>query len=147
MLNVKALNADFSVPVFVTQKLIKQNEVNPITSQPKNNITTLPDETSNNILITNDTKKSKNLSTNGSYLKYAKAYINTTNAIVVVKKIKLNEILSIKKWQFILKLSPKKTQSAIFMLYTVLFNKIDSKLKHSDSQKNNNENTFKKNIP
>ena len=41
--------------------------------------------------------KSKNLSTKGSYLKYENAYINTNKAIVVVSKIKLNEIVSTKK--------------------------------------------------
>jgi hypothetical protein len=91
------LNADFKVPTFVVQKLIKQKDVKPINSQPKNNIITFPDETKNNILTTNDIKNSKNLSTKGSYRKYEKAYIHTNNAIVVVKKMKLKEILSIKK--------------------------------------------------
>lgn len=73
LLNVNALNADFNVVVFVVQKLIKQKDVNPINSQPRNNINIFPEETKNNILITNDSKKSKNLSTSGSYLKYEKA--------------------------------------------------------------------------
>ena len=73
LLNVNALKADFKVDVFVVQKLIKQNEVNPINSQPKNNIMVLPDTTKKIILITNDKIKSKNLSTRGSYLKYEKA--------------------------------------------------------------------------
>jgi hypothetical protein len=69
LLNVNALNADFKVAAFAVQKLIKQNEVNPINSQPKNNIIVLPDATKKIILITNDKIKSKNLSTKGSYLK------------------------------------------------------------------------------
>jgi len=41
---VNALNADFKVAALVVQKLIKQKEVNPINSQPKNNIMVFPDE-------------------------------------------------------------------------------------------------------
>jgi hypothetical protein len=63
------LKADFNVAVFVVQKFIKQNDVNPINSQPKNNIIVFPDETKKIILITNDSINSKNLSTKGSYLK------------------------------------------------------------------------------
>jgi hypothetical protein len=48
-------------------------DVNPINSQPKNNITIFPEETKNNILITKEHKNNMNLSTKGSYLKYAKA--------------------------------------------------------------------------
>lgn len=91
------MNADFKVATFVVQKLIRQKDVNPINSQPKNNIIVLPDVTKKIILITNDRINNKNLSTNGSYLKYENAYINTKNAIVVVNSIKLNEIVSIKK--------------------------------------------------
>jgi hypothetical protein len=69
LLNVKALNADFNVAVLVVQKFIKQNDVKPINSQPKNNIIVLPDETKKIILITNDNINNKNLSTKGSYLK------------------------------------------------------------------------------
>ena len=69
LLNVYALNADFIVAIFVVQKLIKQNDVKPINSQPKNNIIVFPDETKKIILTTNDKIKSKNLSTSGSYLK------------------------------------------------------------------------------
>jgi len=47
--------------------------------------------------MTKDKINNKNLSTNGSYLKYENAYINTKNAIVVVNNIKLKEIVSIKK--------------------------------------------------
>ena len=50
----KALNADFNVAAFVVQKLIRQKEVNPINSHPKNNIIVLPEVTKNIILITND---------------------------------------------------------------------------------------------
>ena len=73
LLNVNALNADFNVAVLVTQKLIRQNEVKPINSQPKNNIMVLPEDTKKIILITNDNINNKNLSTKGSYLKYANA--------------------------------------------------------------------------
>jgi len=73
-LKEKALKAAFKVPILVTQKLIKKKEVKPINSQPKNNITILPEDTSNNILNTKEHKKFKNLSTKGSYLKYEKAY-------------------------------------------------------------------------
>ena len=97
MLKVKALNADFNVAVLAVQKLIKQNDVKPINSQPKNNITVLPDETKKIILITKERINNKNLSTNGSYLKYEKAYTYTNNSIDVVNNIKLNDIVSIKK--------------------------------------------------
>jgi len=66
LLNVNALNADFKVAALVVQKLIKQKEVNPINSQPKNNIMVLPDVTKKIILITNDNKNKRNLSTKGS---------------------------------------------------------------------------------
>jgi hypothetical protein len=97
LLKENALNADFNVATFVVQKLIRQKEVNPINSQPKNNIIVFPDETKKIMLITNDRIKSKNLSTKGSYLKYENAYIYTKRAIVVVNNIKLNEIVSTKK--------------------------------------------------
>jgi hypothetical protein len=91
------LNADFNVAALVVQKLIKKNEVNPINSHPKNNIIVLPEVTKKIILMTNERINNKNLSTNGSYLKYENAYIYTKKAIVVVNNIKLNEIVSIKK--------------------------------------------------
>jgi len=69
LLNEKALNADFKVEVFAVQKLIKKNEVNPISSQPKNSIIKFPEDTKNTILITKESKNNKNLSTKGSYLK------------------------------------------------------------------------------
>ena len=96
-MKVNALNADLSVAAFVVQKLIRQKDVKPINSQPKNSIIVLPEATKNNILITNDRIKSKNLSTKGSYLKYENAYINTKRAIVVVNYIKEKDIVSIKK--------------------------------------------------
>jgi hypothetical protein len=68
-LNEKALNAAFSVPTRVTQKLIKKKDVKPISSQPKNNIIKLPEDTKNSILIIKEHKNIKNLPTNGSYLK------------------------------------------------------------------------------
>jgi hypothetical protein len=72
-LKVNALKADLSVAAFVVQKLIKQNDVKPINSQPKNNIIVLPEVTKKIILITKDNKNNKNLSTRGSYLKYENA--------------------------------------------------------------------------
>ena len=56
-----------------------------------------PDDTKNIILITKDNINNKKRSTNGSYLKYENAYINTKSAIVVVKKIKLNDMVSKRK--------------------------------------------------
>jgi hypothetical protein len=69
LLYTNALNADFNVADFVVQKLIKQNEVKPISSQPKNNIMVLPEDTKKIILITKDNINKRNLSTKGSYLK------------------------------------------------------------------------------
>jgi hypothetical protein len=66
LLNVNALNADFKVAALVVQKFIKQKEVKPINSQPKNNIMVLPDVTKKIILITNDNINKRNLSTRGS---------------------------------------------------------------------------------
>jgi len=66
---VKALNADFKVAALVVQKLIKQKEVKPINSQPRNNMIVLPDVTKKIILITKERINNKNLSTRGSYLK------------------------------------------------------------------------------
>jgi hypothetical protein len=66
LLKEKALKADFKVPTLVDQKLIKKKEVNPINSQPKNNITKLAEETKKTMLIMNKFKKSNNLSTKGS---------------------------------------------------------------------------------
>ena len=57
----------------VVQKFIKQNDVKPINSHPKNNIIVFPDETKKIILTTKVSINNKNLSTKGSYLKYAKA--------------------------------------------------------------------------
>lgn len=70
LLNEYALNAAFSVPTLVDQKLIKKNEVNPIISQPKNRLIRFPAETKNTMLIINIFKKRTSLSTKGSYLKY-----------------------------------------------------------------------------
>ena len=75
LLNVKALKADFKVAVFVVQKFIKQKDVKPINSHPKNSIIIFPDATKNIILTTKDNKNKRNLSTSGSYLKYEKAKI------------------------------------------------------------------------
>jgi hypothetical protein len=66
LLNVNALKADLSVATFVVQKLIKQKDVNPISSQPKNSIIVLPEVTKKIILITNESKNNRNRSTSGS---------------------------------------------------------------------------------
>lgn len=73
LLKVNALKADLSVATFVVQKLIKQKDVKPINSQPKNNIIVLPEVTKKIILITKDNRNNRNLSTRGSYLKYENA--------------------------------------------------------------------------
>lgn len=96
LLKEYALNADFNVPTRVDQKLISKNEVKPISSQPKKNITRLPDKTSKTILTTNEFKKIIKRSTFGSYLKYENAYMLTNKAIEVVKKAKLKETESTK---------------------------------------------------
>jgi len=75
LLKENALKADFNVVVFVVQKLIRQKDVNPINSQPKNSIIVFPDVTKKIILMTNDKINKRNLSTKGSYLKYANAKI------------------------------------------------------------------------
>lgn len=69
LLKEKALNADFKVLIFVTQKFIKKKEVNPINSHPKNNINVFPEDTKKSILKMKRHKNNKNLSTKGSYLK------------------------------------------------------------------------------
>jgi hypothetical protein len=69
LLNEYALKADFNVPTFVDQKLIKKKEVNPIISQPKNIIIKLPEETRKTILIIKEFRNKTSLSTKGSYLK------------------------------------------------------------------------------
>lgn len=66
LLKENALNDDFNVAVLVVQKLIKKKEVNPISSQPKKSIIKLPEDTKKIILIINDNKNNKNLSTKGS---------------------------------------------------------------------------------
>jgi hypothetical protein len=82
--------------------LIKKNDVTPIISHPKNKFTKFPDKTKNTILITNKFKSTINLSTKGSYLKYENANKYANTAIVIVKKAKPNDILSINKSKFIL---------------------------------------------
>jgi hypothetical protein len=115
LLNENALNAAFKVPTLVAQKLIKKNEVRPISSHPRNSIIKFPDDTKNTILITNKFSKISNLSTKGSYLKYEKVYRYTNNAIDKVKNEKLKEILSIKKLKFTLKLELKYIHLPKFM--------------------------------
>lgn len=69
LLNVKALNAALSADILVLQKLIRKNDVNPMSSQPRYITIRFPLETNKTILITNKFIKSINLSTLGSYLK------------------------------------------------------------------------------
>lgn len=97
LLNEYALKAAFKVPTREDQKLIKKNEVSPISSQPRNNVIKLPDETKKTILMINKFRNNINLSTKGSYLKYEKVYIYTNTAIVNVRKEKLTDTISIKK--------------------------------------------------
>lgn len=97
LLKEKALKAAFKVPTLETQKLIRKKDVKPINSQPKNNITKLPEDTKKIILMIKEHRKRINLSTKGSYLKYENAYIYTNKPIVVVNKIKLKEVVSIRK--------------------------------------------------
>jgi len=69
LLKENALKADFKVDFLVVQKLIKTNDVSPISSHPKNNMIVLPEITKKTILIINKFKKSINLGTEGSYRK------------------------------------------------------------------------------
>lgn len=62
-LKKNALKADFKVLILVFQKLIKKKDVNPINSQPKNNITIFPASTRIIILITNKFKNINRRST------------------------------------------------------------------------------------
>src|SRR5690606_4123169 len=89
LLNVYALNADFSVLIRVDQKLISIKEVNPINSQPKNITKKFPLVTSIIILITNKLINKIKRSTFASYLKYENKYIYTNVAIDIVNNIKL----------------------------------------------------------
>jgi hypothetical protein len=68
------LYAALRVPFLVTQKLIKINEVNPISSHPKNNIIKLPEVTKKIILIMNKFKNKIKRSVRGSYRKYENVY-------------------------------------------------------------------------
>lgn len=73
LLNEYALKAAFKVFTLQTQKLINKKEVRPINSQPKKRQTKLAEVTKNIILIIKRFKKTINLSTLGSYLKYENA--------------------------------------------------------------------------
>lgn len=90
----KALKEAFNVEIFVHQKFINTNDVNPINSQPKKNVIKLLVETKNIILHTKKLKYKTNLSTKGSNLKYEKEKNNALTAIVKVKNKKPNEMLS-----------------------------------------------------
>jgi hypothetical protein len=77
LLKINALNAALSVLIFVDQKLIRKNDVSPISSHPKNKTNKFPPKTSMHILIINKLINKNNLSTCGSYRKYENVYINT----------------------------------------------------------------------
>ena len=69
LLKIKALKLDLRVPRLLFQKLIKKKEVNPINSQPKNNVNKLFAKTRHNILKINQfNNKIKEFSL-ASYLK------------------------------------------------------------------------------
>jgi hypothetical protein len=65
-LKVNALKAAFNVATRVDQKLIKKNDVKPISSQPKKRTTKLPLETNKTMLITNKLMSNIKRSTFGS---------------------------------------------------------------------------------
>lgn len=69
LLNKKALKAAFNVLIFVDQKFIKKNDVNPINSHPKKRTNKLPPNTNIHILIINKFMNKNKRSTWGSYLK------------------------------------------------------------------------------
>ena len=66
LLNINALKAAFNVDIFVDQKLIKKNDVKPISSQPRNKTNKLPPTTNIHILIIKRLMNKKSLSTCGS---------------------------------------------------------------------------------
>lgn len=84
-----ALKLAFSVPTLVCQKFMRRNDVNPISSQPKKNITRLPASMSKLILSTKAFNNRSRLLTQGSYLKYAKVKKLTNTAIVMTSNKKL----------------------------------------------------------
>jgi hypothetical protein len=61
LLNVNALNALFKVVILFVQKLINKNEVTPINSQPKINVTQLPAHNNKIMDKTKHFKKKKKL--------------------------------------------------------------------------------------
>jgi len=63
LLKINALKAAFSVLIFVDQKLIKKNDVNPINSHPKNKTNKLPPITKIHMLIINKFINKNNRST------------------------------------------------------------------------------------
>ena len=73
LLKVKALKAALKVPTRVAQKLMSMKEVRPMSSHPKSKTNMLPERTKRTILQTKAQSIRINLSTLGSYLKYAKA--------------------------------------------------------------------------
>lgn len=66
LLKTKALKAAFNVAFLVTQKLIKTNDVNPISSHPKNSKIVLADETKKTMLRINVFRNKIRRSTSGS---------------------------------------------------------------------------------
>jgi hypothetical protein len=111
LLKENALKAAFKVPTLVDQKLIKRNEVAPISSQPRRNTIKFPEQTNSIILQTNKFNKIISLLTKGSYLKYENAYATTNNAIDIVRKEKLKEILSSNKQKLTVNPGVKNIQS------------------------------------
>ncbi len=66
LLKIKALKAALRVLILVDQKLIRKNDVKPISSQPKNKTNRLPPNTKIHILIMNKLINKNNRSTWGS---------------------------------------------------------------------------------
>lgn len=96
LLKTKALNAAFKELTLVDQKLIKKNEVKPISSHPKNSTIKFPLITKMHILIINSVIKVNKRSTCGSYLKYENEYISTQKPIDSIRLIYVIESLSSK---------------------------------------------------
>eukprot|EP01015_Nassula_variabilis_P003883 TRINITY_DN1265_c0_g1_i3.p1 TRINITY_DN1265_c0_g1~~TRINITY_DN1265_c0_g1_i3.p1 ORF type:complete len:250 (+),score=-13.91 TRINITY_DN1265_c0_g1_i3:631-1380(+) len=97
LLKVKALKLALTVPILVTQKLIKKNDVIPIISHPKYKIIKLPPVTNITILTTKTSINKISRVTLGSYLKYAKVQIFIQKAIDRTRSAKDIERLSKQK--------------------------------------------------
>jgi len=68
-LKLKALKLDFKVDRLACQKLIKKNEVSPISSHPKNNVKKFAAKTSTSILAINPLIQKEKVSSSASFLK------------------------------------------------------------------------------